>query len=182
MGRESEHVFFTSDAFDDDRTWRGRQARHTRLERESYKLLVLLSLLISISYISTSFFAKEKPASRVPAHAEVTLARCRALSTLPGPPASYHYRAKSDRFVEGTKDVLLRNATIWTGEQVPLKVGADGRDGSEVKVVRGDVWMSGGIFRGVWAHEEADSVHDMMRTADKNVEVVDAGGKWVTPG
>lgn len=182
MGRESEHVLFTSDAFDNDRTWRRRQTRHTRLKRMSYNFLVLLSLLVAVSYIYTYPFAKEKPAFRVPAHIQETLARCRALSTLPGPPPSYHSRVRSDRFVEGTKNVLLRNATVWTGEKVPVKAGANGRDGPEVRVVRGDVWMSGGIVRGVWAHGQGDGLQDLIKSGEKNVEVVDAGGKWVTPG
>ncbi|KAJ7743725.1 hypothetical protein DFH07DRAFT_979515 [Mycena maculata] len=37
-----------------------------------------------------------------------------ALHLTPGPPDDFYARTQSDRFVEGTKATLIRNASIWT--------------------------------------------------------------------
>jgi hypothetical protein len=68
--------------------------------------------------------------ARAPPDARAIIDRCKTLHLKPGPERDFFYRAESDRFVNGTKPVLLRNATIWTGE----------KNGTEV--FRGNVLMS----------------------------------------
>lgn len=55
----------------------------------------------------------------------------------PKVPPTFHERDTSDRFQPGTKPILIRNATIWTG-------GGDGRE-----VISGDIFVNGGIIKAV---------------------------------
>jgi len=57
--------------------------------------------------------------------------------------------------------VLIHNATIWTG-------GADGKE-----VLRGDVLMAGGLIKWVGGSRVSKM---------EGLVIVDAKGKWVTPG
>jgi hypothetical protein len=68
----------------------------------------------------------------------------------------------SDRFVEGTSPVLIRNAKILTGA----------RNGTEV--VFGDVLLDKGVILGVGYIPRA-----LLRP---NLQVIDAEGKWISPG
>ncbi|KAJ7464200.1 hypothetical protein B0H11DRAFT_2285094 [Mycena galericulata] len=69
----------------------------------------------------------------------------------------------SDRFVEGTSPVLIRNAKILTGA----------RNGTEI--VFGDILLDKGVVLGVGYIPHALTVRP-------NLKIVDAGGKWITPG
>ncbi|KAJ2983834.1 hypothetical protein NUW54_g10591 [Trametes sanguinea] len=51
----------------------------------------------------------------LPFDAQSILSRCESLQLLPGPPADFYSRSRSDRFQPGTSPVIIRNATIWTG-------------------------------------------------------------------
>ncbi|KAJ7607296.1 hypothetical protein DFH06DRAFT_1380161 [Mycena polygramma] len=69
----------------------------------------------------------------------------------------------SDRFVEGTPPVLIRNAKILTGA----------RNGTEV--VYGDILLDNGVVLGVGYIPSA-----LRQRA--NLQIIDADGKWVSPG
>jgi predicted amidohydrolase len=69
----------------------------------------------------------------------------------------------SDRFVEGTSPVLIRNAKILTGA----------RNGNEV--VFGDVLLDKGVILGV-------GYVPRVLTLRPNLQVIDAEGKWISPG
>lgn len=92
------------------------------------------------------------------------LAKCTYIRTSPGPPSDFHTRQKSDRFEEGTRPVLLKNAKLWTGE----------RNGTEV--VYGDVFLDGGIIKAV------GYIPARLLLNSPDVEVHDLKGAWVTPG
>lgn len=47
-------------------------------------------------------------AVQVPLHAAEILAKCRLLEVKPGPPADFRLRERSDRFVPGTRPVLIK--------------------------------------------------------------------------
>ncbi|KAF7375144.1 Carbohydrate esterase family 9 protein [Mycena sanguinolenta] len=79
------------------------------------------------------------------------------------PPPSFNLRTQSDRFQPGTRAVLVKNATIWTGR-------VDG-----LEVLKGDIFMDGGIVVSVGVIEQ--SVLDSHEH-----DIVDAQGAWVTPG
>lgn len=93
------------------------------------------------------------------------LARCASLHTLPGPAADFHVaRDTSDRFEPGTRPTLIRNASIFTGEQ------------NGTVTYRGDVLLDRGIVRAIG--DVPGRVIDKM----ENLTVVEARGRWVTPG
>jgi len=92
---------------------------------------------------------------------------CEQHSFIPGPPADFHQRTQSERFVPGTKAVLIKNATIWTGND----------NGNEI-IKEGEVLLEGGILKSVGGKGSTKSLAKGM----KEVEEVDAKGAWVTPG
>ena len=103
---------------------------------------------------------------KVPKDAEAIKARCKNLQLSPGPSAGFSSRSSSDRFVLGTKPVLIKNATIWTGNDA-------GRE-----IVKGDVVIDQGLIKII-----AVDIDPKQMNMDKlSLEVIDAEGGWVTPG
>ncbi|KAJ7510331.1 hypothetical protein B0H11DRAFT_1958549 [Mycena galericulata] len=133
----------------------------TRLGRS--QLLVLLAGLLTCNFLVFGFFFQPQRLTKLPLHSETTLARCRSLHVKPGPPPSFNRRTQSDRFQPGTRAVLVRNATIWTGR-------VDG-----LEVLKGEIFMDGGIIVALGVIEQA--LLDLHEH-----ETVDAQGAWVTPG
>ena len=130
--------------------------------------LLAFSSLASLTFFSywLSYLSEWNHSSRVPFHAAKIQARCRALNTKPGPPSDFYNRTISDRFVEGTKHVWIRNATIWTGRLQGLEI------------IMGDVLLVNGIIK-VVGHVDLQSMD--LNDRDK-VEILDARGAYVTPG
>ncbi|KAL0946374.1 hypothetical protein HGRIS_012604 [Hohenbuehelia grisea] len=91
-------------------------------------------------------------------------ARCKYLRTPAGPPPSFYKRTQSDRYVDGTRPVLLRNAKIWTSRA----------NGTEV--IHGDLLLDKGILKA------EGRVPRAMLIGMPDVETVELHGAWVTPG
>ncbi|GAA5872453.1 hypothetical protein JCM1840_006065 [Sporobolomyces johnsonii] len=91
---------------------------------------------------------------------EETIDRCSTLHDRPGVPKGFSNRTRSDRFVAGTRPVLIRNATVWTGLH----------DGKEI-LYNHDVLLDRGLIVGIGEGLGA-----------QGVSVVEAKGAWVTPG
>jgi len=72
----------------------------------------------------------------------------------------------SDRFVEGTKHVWIRNATIWTGRVQGLEI------------IHGDVFLMNGVIKAVGRVD----LQPMDLDDRDEVEILDAQGAYVTPG
>jgi hypothetical protein len=106
--------------------------------RTSSLLIITVFLLFNLCY-HVAYFSHNtaQPAVKVPYHAAATLAKCRTLNVKPGPPIDFYSRNTSDRFVKHTKPVLIRNATVWTGNVQGLEV------------IHGDVLLDGGIIKQV---------------------------------
>ncbi|KAM0746981.1 composite domain of metallo-dependent hydrolase [Meredithblackwellia eburnea MCA 4105] len=96
-----------------------------------------------------------------------SLDKCRKLNTRPGPPVGFESRTESDRFKKGTPPLLIRNATIWTGND----------NGNEV--VNGDILIEKGLIKSVG---EAFTERNIKLLKEKGTKVIDAHGGWVTPG
>ncbi|KAJ3553781.1 hypothetical protein NP233_g12570 [Leucocoprinus birnbaumii] len=102
-------------------------------------------------------------------HRQALVDQCKNLRAPAGPPPDFNPATrldnggKSDRFVEGTKPVVIRNAKIWTG-----RVGGN-------EVTRGDVLLDRGLV------VDVGKIHEDFLTLE-DVEVIDAKGRWVTPG
>lgn len=127
------------------------------------KLFKLLFIL-TFSWTVFVFTGRYHIQPRLAAQRKQILSHCRYLRTPAGPSSAFKTRTESDRYVLGTKPILLRNAKIWTGA----------RNGTEI--VYGDVLLDRGIIKAVGYIPKA-----IMETAG-DVEVIDADGAWVTPG
>nr|VWO95035.1 Amidohydrolase family protein [Ganoderma boninense] len=115
-------------------------------------------------YLSSGLFGLETKTVAVPYDAGSILAKCRSLHIKPGPAVDFHSRSQSDRYQSGTEAVLIRNATIWTGE----------RNGKEV--LHGDLFLDGGLIKAI------GNVPGEVLAARDDVLVVEADGAWLTPG
>lgn len=98
-----------------------------------------------------------------------SLAKCQAIDAPVGPPADFHRRTRSDRAEAHLQDVVIRNATLWTGNA----------DGNEVLYER-DILLSQGIIKSI-AHTNEDKFLSQVPDAAKTKRL-DAAGRWVTPG
>ena len=100
------------------------------------------------------------------------LAKCAAIRVSAGPPASYDMSRRiakgSDRHVVGTPPTLIQNARIWTAAQ----------NGTEL--LFGDILLDKGLVLAIGT-VPGDLLAD-VRGKNRDMQVVDAGGKWVTPG
>ena len=128
-----------------------------------YLLLATLATLFYFSktYWTTSGFS----ATKLPPHAVTSLAHCHSLQEKPGPPPDFYKRSRSDRFEEGTRPVLIKNAKIWTGD----------RNGTEV--LRTDVLLDKGIIKRV-----GRVGNFRLEVFKDDLVVIDAKDAWVTPG
>lgn len=99
--------------------------------------------------------------------------RCAHLHQAPAPELATHARKHSDRYVKGTAPVLLKNATLWTGE----------KDGTEV-LHGADVWLEGGVVRKIAASKDTnfEELFEAAKHKGRRVETVELDGAWVTPG
>lgn len=106
--------------------------------RTSSLVIVAVFLLFNLCY-HVVYFSNDKNRRivHVPIDASATLAKCRALHIKPGPPTDFYSRNVSDRFQKGTKPVVIRNATIWTGRVQGLEV------------LEGDLLLEDGIIKHV---------------------------------
>jgi hypothetical protein len=135
----------------------------------SISLVTLGFAIAYLSVIRNNFYhsathSPPHPQHIPPGNSQQILSQCAALRAVPGPPQNFHERQISDRFEPGTKPTLIRNATIWTGQQ------------NGTVVVHGDLLFDGGVVKGIGKIPEKSiaRMHDLT--------VVDAGGAWVTPG
>ena len=138
----------------------------------SYQLRILLCLVFSsllflasqLTGKNTSKFFLSSPKAP-PLHSSAIIAKCHRLQMQAGPPQDFHIRTHSDRFEEGTRPVLVKNAKIWTG----------GKNGTEV--IQGDILMDNGIIKNI-GYVQSRS----LELYGKRLMVLDAKGAWITPG
>ncbi|KAI0085136.1 carbohydrate esterase family 9 protein [Irpex rosettiformis] len=103
--------------------------------------------------------------NRLSPQAAAAVSRCAHLHDKPGPPPNFSKRTQSDRYVPGTKPVLLKNAKIWSGE----------KNGTEV--LYADVLLDKGIIKGI-----GRTSLKLVKGLKEEYEVIDARNAWVTPG
>ncbi|KAI9569587.1 composite domain of metallo-dependent hydrolase [Boletus coccyginus] len=129
------------------------------------RVLILCGATVVVWLCSASrhtFVAKDSV--RLPLHAEETLQKCKMLHVQPGPPPDFARRTQSDRFVDGTRATLLRNASVWTGDPLQHEI-----HGADILLDKGIIKFLG------HASEEILAEHGNFLT-------VDVGGSWITPG
>ena len=141
------------------------------LWKEWDKTQLILVALISTFALVTALFVDIglhwRTSDGLPRHVpELAAARCRQLRLRPEDHLRQRaVRSQSDRYVPGTRPVLLRHGKIWTGK-------ANGTD-----LVHGDILLDRGLIKSVGhlSLQELDALGDDLITIDLN-------GKWVTPG
>lgn len=138
-----------------------RRSKHGPFWRLLLFGTIALALVTHIELLSGIF---ERVHTKPPLHAAQTLAKCRNLHAIPGPPANARTRVQSDRFEAGTEPYLIRNATIWTG-----RVGG-------LEVLKGDVLLDQGLIKAV------GHVDNALLRGLKDLVIYDAHGAWVSPG
>lgn len=131
--------------------------------------MTLALTLCSISAAAFLLFLSQfaflgKQSAQLPFHAEQILQTCQMLHAKPGPLPDFHKRTQSDRFVKGTRATLIRNASIWTGNE------------EQYEIHKGDILLDNGIIKFV-GHASQD-----MFSKFKDLVTLDAGGSWITPG
>lgn len=123
----------------------------------------MLACLAYISYVQ--WFSKDNVQSLSTERLKQDYATCAKLRTIPVDPSGH--RNVSARYVEGAKPVLIRNATVWTGEPKP---GSEEYSWDSL-----DVLLRNGLIEQVSAHI-AD--HDLP----DEYNLVDAHGRQLTAG
>ena len=164
----------SDDDNDDDRS----KTRPRRRSRPAFKLainhsvalgvlaLTALCLTGRLSLESFDFPFPTKP-TPLPGHVMDGMEQCRLIARPPPSHAPYDGARKwSDRHVEGTGAVLLKNGTVWTGND----------DGQEI-IYGGNVLMDGGVIRKVYKADEKVDLGEL-----KHVQEVELNRAWVTPG
>ncbi|CAK5276604.1 unnamed protein product [Mycena citricolor] len=126
--------------------------------------LVLTSLRLVYKTRRTTPHSLIPPSLRIPAQCTAILAPILPSDSYPTD------RKTSDRYVPGTRPVLLRNATLWTGRD-------DGRE-----IIRGaSILLDQGLIVAVL--QEMPDVQGLAKERGlENIDVVDVQGKWVSPG
>ncbi|TRM61307.1 hypothetical protein BD626DRAFT_502095 [Schizophyllum amplum] len=146
-------------------SWGREHQLSSRPKRTRFTLPLLILIGLSLhSYLYLLVPSQQASVLRIPRHAATTLAKCKNLHAEPGPPPNFHDRATSDRYVPGTKPVLVRNATLWTGNA----------NGTEV--LHGNLFLADGLIKAVGA------IPDTLLHAYADIQTLDALGAWVTPG
>ena len=134
------------------------------------RLLAVLCVACSLTYTFQSVFTLTQRddllanLSRIPPNAQDILHKCRQLNVKPGPPKDFHSRAVSDRYEPGTPAVLLKNASIWTG------------DSSGTEVIHGDLLLDKGLIKAV-----GNIAQSKLHGCD-DLRIINLQGAWVTPG
>ncbi|KAJ7056558.1 hypothetical protein C8F01DRAFT_1233681 [Mycena amicta] len=125
-----------------------------------FQVIGLLVVLLASNFVAFKF-ASGFSSTHLPLHADTTLARCRALDVKPSPPPSFHSRAASDRFQLGTRDVWIKNGTLWTARVNGLEV------------LKGDIYIQGGIIKAI------GTISKSLLAGE--YDTVDVKGAWLTP-
>ncbi|KAI0690097.1 composite domain of metallo-dependent hydrolase [Cytidiella melzeri] len=103
--------------------------------------------------------------NRLSPQVAAALSRCANLYDKPGPPPNFSKRTHSDRFVPGTKPVLVKNAKIWSGD----------KNGTEI--IYSDILLDKGIIKGI-----GRTASQLLKNMKEEYDVIDAKNAWVTPG
>lgn len=148
----------------------------TARRRNRIKLLaglVCLSALFYLAYITPD--SQKIPSGTLLSAKRLQddYATCTKLRSKPQDPSGP--RERNARYVDGHKAVLIRNATVWTGEPAPGTLPEDARAGKGSSWVSADVYMEYGLIKRVEAGINEASLHGEYK-------VYEARGRRLTSG
>lgn len=101
------------------------------------------------------------------------LAYCEVLRRVPTDPSGA--REYNKRWTNGTRPVLIRNATIWTGEPAAGTTPEDANAGKGYSWIRSDVLLDQGLIQKISPELDAAEI-------PSDCETFDAGGRQLTAG
>ncbi|OCH88880.1 composite domain of metallo-dependent hydrolase [Obba rivulosa] len=150
------------DLDDTSRRYRPGTGHGSRISR----LIVFFGLCaLTLTFVLASTVVNLHSSSpAVPLHVHEILDKCARLPLKPGPPDDFGNRSYSDRYVPGTKAILITNGTIWTGRNQGLEI------------IKGDILLHGGIIKAVGYVSQS-----LLDSTTEHV-TIDAHGAWITPG
>ncbi|KAI0645593.1 hypothetical protein C8Q79DRAFT_1010536 [Trametes meyenii] len=154
----------TKTQFISSHAWISRVGLRPGATTPLYKIFGALCLLASGAYIYAVIYGLVRTTEILPFDLEAIVDRCNSLQLQPGPPPEFYSRSQSDRFQPGTKPVLIRNATIWTG-------GAAGHE-----TLHGDVLLDKGLIQAF------GKIPPSLLATYSNLTTISANGAWLTPG
>ena len=152
-----------------------------RRRRRGPPKIVKLGILACLGYVFYSHWTHENKSPQIiTGNASLSVeklqadyAHCSKLRSVPKDPSDY--RERSARYVDGNKPVLIRNATVWTGEPAAGTSPGDARIGKGYSWVQADVFMEHGLIKRVESGIlEADLPEDYV--------LYDANGRQLTSG
>lgn len=160
---------------------RSKIAKSRRHKTQRQKVLRLL-VLVGISYLLYIYWRLESRDELVSTRTRHLLSTdrllvdydtCSKLRNVPHDPSSR--RERSARYVDGHKAVLVRNATVWTGEPAAGTSLADARSGKGYSWIHADVLMEHGLIKRV----ESGITEDDLPS---DCEIYEAKGRPLTSG
>ncbi|SMQ46056.1 unnamed protein product [Zymoseptoria tritici ST99CH_1A5] len=144
--------------------------------RRQIKKRIASAALVCLGYLLYSQWYTQQGA--VPSHLsierlEADYAKCAQLRSVPKDPSGP--RDRNARFVDGHNPVLIRNATVWTGEPSTSVTEAEAREGKGYAWTPSDVLLENGLIIRV---EPDIPDHDLP----KDCEVINVHGRQLTAG
>lgn len=165
-GADVEKAPLVPDVIADDEDDKKTRSRYRRGWTELLIPAIVLLWLLKPAQLFEFPFPRPAP-SPVPDFVKEGLRQCEIIQRPnPNPQPFTAKRKVSDRHVPGTKPTVLKNGTVWTGE----------KDGQEV-LEGATLYLDGGVIRKIGSEKEI-----LELVADKDADVVDLHGAWVTPG
>ncbi|PKS13257.1 hypothetical protein jhhlp_000028 [Lomentospora prolificans] len=154
------------------------KARRRNVRRSRVFRFVILSCILLIAYTqfeqlrSFRFWSQSSKLSVT--RLQANLETCKKLHQKPQDPIGLG-REKNDRFVDGTRPTLIRNASVWVGEPKEGTSKEDARAGKGYSWIKADVFVDRGIIQKVAAEISPSSLPE-------DTEVYDADGRQLTSG
>lgn len=146
-----------------------------RRRRRRLLRLIIATVLIYLCYSAyriTSNTAKPRHTLSIEQLRE-DLAHCNVLRRVPADPSGI--REYNKRWTNGTRPVLVRNATIWTGEPAPGTTPAEVKTGIAYSWIHSDVFLDRGLIQRISPHIDVQEIPN-------DSAIFDAEGRQLTAG
>ncbi|KAF7196998.1 hypothetical protein HII31_01423 [Pseudocercospora fuligena] len=147
--------------------------RHRRQSRRRLMRAFVLGLIGTLIYLNWTPKIQESTPILSAERLHAEHAQCSRLRETPQDPQSL--RSKNTRHSEGQEPILIRNATVWTGEPRAGSSVEDIRTGKAYTWSHADLLLENGLIKSV-----GDNIVD--QGLPENVKIIDAGGRQVTAG
>lgn len=148
--------------------------RRSSPAKKGWQYLVLVGLVLSCLYAIPSgpFLAFQNTSVKLTSSQKATLQasidRCNAIKLPAGPPPDFANRVRSDRAIEKSPPLLLKNVTLWTGKP-------EEGDGFGQVLEGVNVYTKDGIIKSIYKAE------DVQGSSNDAIEI-EGNGRWLTPG